>query len=343
MLQQTQVSTVIPYFERWMQRFPTVEALAGAEEGEVLHAWQGLGYYSRARNLLRGAREVVGRFGGRVPDEPSELLTLPGIGRYTAGAIASIAYNRPAPILDGNVIRVLTRLFALRGDPRKAPLQNRLWELAELLIPEGHAREFNPALMELGATVCTPARPRCGDCSVAAACEARALGVQEELPEMPAGPQITPVAMAAALVREGDRFLLVQRAENASRWAGMWEFPNSEVGERESSPQAACRAVRDAAGLRVECGARATLIRHSVTRFRITLEVYHCMLAAESVVEAGRGPADRADRTEESRRWEWVSPAGLAEYPLPAAHRKIADRIIGQVEGEAQGELDFGG
>ncbi len=332
MLQQTQVATVIPYFERWMQRFPTVEALAAAEEAEVLHAWQGLGYYSRARNLLRGAREVVERFDGRVPEDPAQLLSLPGIGRYTAGAIASIAYNRSAPIVDGNVMRVLTRLFALRGDPRKPPLAPRLWDLAEALIPEGHAREFNPALMELGATVCTPARPRCEDCPVAEACEARALGIPEELPESAAGPQITPVSMAAAIVRDGDRVLLVQRPETASRWAGMWEFPNAEVGERETPEEAAARAVREATGLAVECGARATTIRHSVTRYRITLTVFHAALAGNCGSDPARTHFD----------WKWVHPAELSDYPLPAAHRKIADRITIHTE-EVQREFNFGG
>src|SRR5262249_43381485 len=156
MLQQTQVATVIPYYERFLARFPTVEALANAPTDEVLRLWAGLGYYSRARNLQQGARDVVARHAGRVPDRVEELLRLPGGGRYPAGAIASIAYGRRAPILDGNVIRVLTRLYGLRGDPKKGPLNGRLWKLAEELIPEGAAGEFNQALMEFGATLCTP-------------------------------------------------------------------------------------------------------------------------------------------------------------------------------------------
>lgn len=326
MLQQTQVSTVIPYFQRWMERFPTVEALAAAEEDDVLHAWQGLGYYSRARNLLRGAREVVRRCEGRVPDQVEALLTLPGIGRYTAGAVASIAYNQPAPIVDGNVQRVLSRLFALRGDPRKAPLHPRLWELAEALIPEGHAREFNPALMELGATICTPARPRCPECPVAEACIARHLGVAEELPETAAGPEITAVQMAAAIVRRGGEVLLTQRPPTAARWANMWEFPNTEVRAGESGPEAAARAVGEVTGLGVACTRRATLVRHSVTRYRITLEAFHCLPETAEPHENG------------SQRWEWVPIARLGEYALPAAHRKIANSVAGQ---EDQCELAF--
>lgn len=326
MLQQTQVSTVIPYYNRWMERFPTVEALAAAEEDDVLHAWQGLGYYSRARSLLRGAREVVRSYGGRVPDQVEALLALPGIGRYTAGAIASIAYNQPAPIVDGNVLRVLTRLFALRGDPRKAPLHPRLWELAEALIPEGEAREFNPALMELGATICTPLRPRCRECPVAEACVARNLGIPEELPETAPGPEITAVQMAAGLVRRGHEVLLAQRPATATRWANMWEFPNTEVQPGESPQQAAVRAVREVTGLAIACTRRATLVRHSVTRYRIALEAFHCH------------PADAEPNGSGSQRWAWVPVAQLGDYALPAAHRKIANHIAGQ---EDQGELAF--
>ncbi|HWZ89432.1 MAG TPA: A/G-specific adenine glycosylase, partial [Polyangiaceae bacterium] len=157
MLQQTQVATVIPYFERWMKRFPDVAALAGADESDVLHAWQGLGYYSRARNLRRAAAEMVSRHAGRVPEQVADLCALPGIGPYSAGAIASIAYGRAEPLVDGNVVRVLSRLFARRGDPTRAPLKTELWELARSLVralpPSGAPGDFNQALMELGATV----------------------------------------------------------------------------------------------------------------------------------------------------------------------------------------------
>jgi A/G-specific adenine glycosylase len=332
MLQQTQVATVIPYFERWMARFPTVHALASAEEDEVLHAWQGLGYYSRARNLLRAAREVVARHRGRIPDSVEELRTLPGVGRYTAGAIASIAYNRPAPIVDGNVQRVLTRLFALGGDPRRAPLEPRLWHLAELLIPERAARDFNPALMELGARICVPVNPRCGICPVALACEARRLGIQDQFPETAPRPKTTPVRMAAALVRCGDRLLIVQRRADESRWAGMWQFPSVELTEGETGVEAARRAARDTVGLDVRPGARAAVLQHSVTRFRITLEAFECE------------PLEGTPRAAGCQAWSWVEPARLTEYALPAAHRRIADRLLRAGGGEeAQLALGFGG
>lgn len=330
MLQQTQVATVIPYFEQWMERFPTVERLAIASEDEVLHAWQGLGYYSRARSLLRGAREVVSRFGGRVPDRPDLLRSLPGVGPYTAGAIASIAYNNPAPIVDGNVIRILCRLFALRGDPAREPLKRTLWELAEALIPAGEASAFNPAMMELGATVCVPVAPRCGICPVAAACAARRLGIQEALPETAPRPQVTPVHMAAALVRRNGRLLLTQRGPVESRWAGMWQFPNTEVRAGEDARDAARRAVLEAVGIKAVPDGRAAVVRHGVTRYRITLEAYFCPESSGEPQALG------------CQAWRWTAPAGLDGYALPAAHRKIADGLLEGPAKEEQLELDLG-
>jgi A/G-specific adenine glycosylase len=324
MLQQTQVAAVIPYFERWMARFPTLEDLAHARDDDVLHAWQGLGYYSRARSLLRGAREVVRRHGGRVPERLEDLLALPGVGRYTAGAIASIAYNRPAPIVDGNVTRVLCRLFALRGDPRKAPLSRDLWELAADLIPEGRAREFNQALMELGAMVCTPANPRCGACPVSESCEARERGIQERLPETAPRPKTTAVRMAAAVVRRAGRVLIAQRRDDVSRWAGMWQFPNAELQPGEAPRDAAARAASETVGLEVRPEGRAALVRHSVTRYRITLEAFQC-----------RDPAGEPS-ARGCKAWTWACPSELGDYALPAAHRRIAEQAVLVPEGQLE-------
>jgi A/G-specific adenine glycosylase len=328
MLQQTQVATVIPFFERWMARFPTVQALAEADEHDVLHAWQGLGYYSRARNLRLGAQQVLERHGGRVPDNVPALLELPGVGRYTAGAIASIAYNVPAPIVDGNVIRVLARLFALRGDPAKAPVKNRIWELAEALIPEGEARDFNPALMELGARICSPVNPRCASCPVAKACEARRLGIQERLPETAPRPQVTAVSMVAALAWRAGRVLVVQRRADEVRWAGMWQFPNAELLAGEARESGVRRAMFAAAGLEVVPGERATVVRHGVTRFRITLEAFHCT------------PLPGEPEARGCQAWRWAGAEELEGLALPKAHRTIADRIFaGQGAEETDGQL----
>jgi A/G-specific adenine glycosylase len=170
MLQQTRVPTAVPYYERFLHRFPTVEQLARARLDTVIKLWEGLGYYSRARNLHQAAQEIVARFGGHLPASREELLTLPGIGRYTAGAIASIAFGRREPLVDGNVTRVLCRIFRLKGSPKEVTLQKRIWAIAEKLVPEGHAGQFNQALMELGSEVCLPRRPRCDDCPVNRLC-----------------------------------------------------------------------------------------------------------------------------------------------------------------------------
>jgi A/G-specific adenine glycosylase len=344
MLQQTQVATVIPYYERFLERFPTVAALAEAPQDEVLRLWEGLGYYSRARNLQRGAQVVVSQHAGAVPEAVEELLRLPGVGRYTAGAIASIAFNHRVPILDGNVIRVLCRLFALRGDPKQAPLQKRLWQLAEELIPEGQAGDFNQALMELGATICTPQAPRCASCPVQEQCEAHQLGLQHQLPELQRAAAPTPLRMAAAVVWRNSEVLLVKRKpphelqvpvdgsgqgsnprsairppQSESWWAGMWQFPNGAVQPEESTAAAAARVARETTGLKVVAGTIAGVVRHGVTRWRITLEARHCHPDSPEAVPCGSD-------------WCWTSLAATERYALPAPQRRLVELIRRQTE-----------
>ena len=315
MLQQTQVATVIDYYERWMRRFPTLEALASADEQAVLATWQGLGYYSRARSLLRAARIVHTEHRGRLPRTVDELRALPGIGPYTAGAIASIAYDVRAAVVDGNVIRVLSRLHALRGDPTRAPLKAELWRRAAESVPAARPGDFNQALMELGATLCTPRKPRCGDCPLAVQCRARALGLADALPELPARAAPTAVLTVAAVVFRGRRVLLTQLGPEAPRWAGMWQFPVTSPEPGESAETALVRVVRDSAGLRVRVGGLLTSIRHGVTRYRITLDAYVC------------APAGGVGRAKRSRTLRWLDPDELGPLPLPAAHRKLAERL----------------
>jgi A/G-specific adenine glycosylase len=203
MLQQTQVKTVLGRYEDFLRRFPTLHALARARESDVLHAWQGLGYYSRARRLMSAARAIVERHDGRMPADRESLLLLPGVGEYSAGAVASIAFGERVPVVDGNVIRVLTRLFALAGDPGRAPLKARLWKLAAELVSHERPGDFNQALMELGATVCTPREPACERCPLARQCLGRERGKATSLPELPARARATEVRVAAAVVRRG--------------------------------------------------------------------------------------------------------------------------------------------
>lgn len=321
MLQQTQVATVVSYFTRWMQLFPNVRALASASEDEVLHAWQGLGYYSRARSLRRAAQAIVERFEGELPRRIDELRSLPGIGPYSAGAIASIAYGERTPVVDGNVVRVLSRLFALRGDPNKAEGRRAIWERAESLVPDARPGDFNQALMELGATLCTPQNPRCALCPWRRNCRALALGVQEALPQLPKRATVTEVAMVAALAQVRGRVLVVQLEANAPRWAGMWQFPNVERRAKETSERGAERALRELTGVAAKAERRLTSVKHSVTRYRITLDAVLCNLTGSKL-----GQLTGVERA------VWKLPRELDDLAMPAAHRRIAKALQAETQ-----------
>lgn len=319
MLQQTQVAAVIPYFNRFMAAFPTVADLAAAPEEKVLRQWEGLGYYSRARNLHQAARQVVQRYGGRIPSEPEELMSLAGIGRYTAGAIASIAFDRRAPILEANTRRVLTRLFAVESDPQAAATQEHLWSLAGLLLPRSRPGRFNQALMELGARVCTARAPACGWCPARDVCAAHCLGLEEALPKRGRKTRFEQVREAAAVVHRGGKILLVLRPPGG-RWAGMWDFPRVVLSpERASDARRVLRKhVAEVAGVRVRMGGVIDEISYGVTRFRVTLV---CFAAAYL------GPANRGAAEQRQRRW--VPPLELTVHPLPAPIRRLS-RLVGQ-------------
>jgi len=323
MLQQTQVATVLPYYERFMERFPTVFALAGAPLEEVLRLWEGLGYYARARNLHRAAQTIVERFGGVVPDSPEELLRLPGVGRYTAGAVASLAFNRPAAILDGNVARVLSRLFRVRGNPKSGATRRRLWELAEAILPKEHARDFNAALMELGALLCSPSQPRCGDCPLRDLCEAHRHGEETLLPELPPPPPTRAVTDVAVLVEREGRVLLTERPKGVV-WGGLWELPRRRMEEGESVVEAARRAAEQVCGVRVRVGEPFGEVRHHVTRYRVRLWGFR------AAWESGEGePLACASVA-------WVPWGELRGYPLASPQRKLL-ALAG--EGESGGRL----
>jgi len=314
MLQQTQVDTVIPYYQRWLARFPTLAALAAAPLNDVLAAWEGLGYYSRARNLQRAAQIVTAEHSGAVPHTLPELQALPGIGRYTAGAIASIAFGVDAPVLDGNVKRVLARAFDVQVDVKSPAGVAQLWALAESLVPRGRAGDYNQALMDLGATVCTPRAPACERCPVQALCVARQLGVQLERPVMPA-PRARPERIyAAGVVHKAGRVLLGQRPAD-ELLGGLWAFPAAECRAAETYEAALARAVRDEWGLEVSVGVRTQILHHGFTHFKLTLHVYDCRWRAGRV-KPGATP----------RRW--VRPAQLEAYPMGKTDRQIAQALL---------------
>ena len=311
MLQQTTVVAVVPYFERFLKRFPTLAVLASAKEEEVLRLWEGLGYYSRARNIHKTARRIVGEHDGVFPDDLEALRELPGIGRYTAGAIASFAFQRPAPILEANTLRLYSRLLGFRGDPRSAAGQKLLWEFATQIVPRTRPDQFNQALMELGATLCSPEEPECPRCPVRTLCAALAKGLQHELPVRALRVTPTAVTEVAIAIQRDARYLLLKRPIG-ERWAGLWDFVRfAWTIEGRISPAGLAGAVRNQTGLSVAIGEAVTEIRHSVTRFRITL---FCYKAEWSAGELSDG----------SREFRWVTPAQFSRYPLSVTGRKLA-------------------
>jgi len=310
MLQQTRVDVVRGYFERWMEAFPTLESLAESEEGEVLKLWQGLGYYSRARRLRLGAQFVCEAWGGRLPSAPQKLKLVPGIGPYSAGAISSIAFGEPSAIVDGNVIRVLTRLFALSGDPHRAQLKAELWRVAGQLVPKGSASEFNQGLMELGALVCTPKKPRCTACPWQSACVADARGEVERYPELPARPQPTPLRMVTVILTAEDKFVVHVIPPDARWWAGLDAFPFANVADTEAVTEAAMTLVRGIYNPGAPCGELLALpvVRHTVTRYRVTLYAFVLNCSLDAIQRNG---------------YRAVSFDQLEILAFPAPHRKI--------------------
>jgi len=315
LLQQTRVSAVGPYYRRFLRRFPNVRALAAAPPDDVLKAWEGLGYYSRARNLHKAARAVVAERGGRLPDTAEELRRLPGIGRYTAGAIASIAFGRDEPVVDGNVIRVLCRLFGIAEDPRAAATREKLWQLAAALLPPGEAANFNEALMDLGATVCTPDSPRCGACPAASVCRAREHGQQHRLPRRRRKPAVPHHTIVCGIISDGRGRVLIDQRPAEGLLGGLWELPGGKVEPGESLAEALRREVQEEVGLEVEIGEEVTVIRHAYSHFRITMHAFCC-----------RRTAGRA-RARVGPRVRWVRPADLGQYAMPRANRKLLAAI----------------
>jgi A/G-specific adenine glycosylase len=322
MLQQTQVATVIPYFERWLGRFPNIAELASASLDDVLKAWEGLGYYARARNLRRAAQLMVERHNGRVPDDRSALLALPGIGRYTVGAILSIAFGRPEPILDGNVRRVLCRLYDVDEDPRRPEVEEWLWAHSEGIMRAagtGNAGEINEALMELGALVCVPVAPDCWACPVRTACLAYQRGTVAERPVKTARPHTPYYDVAAAVLVRGDGRVLITRRPPSGLLGGLWGFPSVVVAAGETLEAAAARAVRERIGMRAHIGARVAAVKHAYTHFRITLHGF----AASVEREAFAGDTDA----------RWVTPEELEQVALPVTDRKVANALLTRPNG----------
>lgn len=310
MLQQTQVKTVIPYYQRWIKSFPNAKVLAKARETNVLKHWEGLGYYSRARNLHRSAKMIVKEFQGRVPDTWDEILNLPGVGRYTAGAVLSIAFCQSVPVLDGNVKRVLSRLFCLRENGASSAGENRLWQVAKKLVPSGAPGDFNQSLMELGATVCLPQKPLCLLCPLTAVCQAKRDRAQENFPPAKIKTSARKIEVSAAVIQRNRKIYIQQRPQKGLM-GGLWEFPGGKLEKGESPEKCLEREIREELGVQVTIKQKIMTIKHSYTQFRVTLHVFTCDL------KQGRIRATSCDQ------WKWVALKNINQYPFPAANVKI--------------------
>jgi A/G-specific adenine glycosylase len=332
MLQQTQVKTVIPFWERWMQTLPTIASLAEARSGKIHKLWEGLGYYTRVRNLQRAAQLIVERHGGEFPETFEDVLALPGIGRYTAGAICSIAFDQPHPVLDGNVIRVLTRLFGIQRNVREKETVAELWNIAEALVMEalnGRDRtgrlapsasnlfpcsHLNQSLMELGALVCTPKTPQCHRCPVMEDCVARKRGWISRLPRLGSPASPTRKRFAAFVASRGERLFVRQRPAGVVN-AHLWEFPNFELVHKNPD---LIPIARVALGFKPRTLEPVLTIRHSITRYRIELNVFRAVPTSSGTRNAAAG--------------QWLTRRQLEPLAFASAHKKILEHVMGKSE-----------
>ncbi len=315
MLQQTQVATVIDYFQRFIKRFPNVRTLAAAQEQEVLKYWEGLGYYRRARQLHAAARQIVDQHGGKFPLAFDEVLALPGIGRYTAGAILSIASEQRYPILEGNTIRLLARLLAMETDPRVSENQKTLWSFSESLLPRKRVGDFNQSLMELGSKICTPKNPACDRCPLLTLCPTFLRGLQHTIPAAGKKTDYENITEAVVLVSRNGKYL-VRRCGPGERWEGLWDFPRYRVENQRAIAELGPK-LKQQFGLTTEIRPTDQQIKHAVTRFRITLDCF----VAESV--QGR-------LNTRSQPCAWKSPAEIEELAMSVTGRKIAKKLVNE-------------
>jgi A/G-specific adenine glycosylase len=316
MLQQTQVQTMLPYYNRWMERFPRLQAVALAPEEQLLKCWEGMGYYARVKNIRKTANLLVEKFDAAFPKNYDVLLGLPGIGRYTAGAIMSIAFNADYTAVDGNVARIFARLFDVESPLQDKESQKACWTIAECLLPKGKARSFNQALMDFGAMVCTPRNPSCTECPIRALCRGLQVGVVNQRPVSRRARDIVPIhAALGVLVREGKIF--IQKRPPSGLMPDLWEFPGGKLQDGETPEDALVREFQEELELRVRDLRKIAQIRHSYTTFRVTLHAFTCHLEDASQEPLVRSAVDG----------RWVTPRELDLYAFPAANRSLIKLI----------------
>ncbi len=316
MLQQTQVKTVIPYYHRFLRELPDWKSLAKAKEEKVLKLWEGLGYYRRARNLQAAARMVFQEYAGKLPDTMEEITKLPGVGPYSAGAILSIGFQKPYPVVDGNVIRVFSRLFLLRGNLKIGEGHRKVWDLANALISKKRPGDFNQAVMELGATLCFPANPQCLLCPLLSQCQASQKGLQNELPEIPKAQETVEIQMAAFWLRKKDRVLVKKRSQEERWLKGMWEFPSAE-----GKTFAEARAKLDEE-LKTKSGDRPSLeVRHQITHHKVRLRLF---------------PSIPPKNPRLSKDFKWVTREELVRLPFASAQSKLRRWVLAQSASDSE-------
>ena len=313
MLQQTQVKTVLPYYHKWLETFPTVQDLAQADLQAVLKAWEGLGYYARARNIHKAAQDICDRFQGQIPQSIIELESLPGIGRTTAGGIASAAFNIDAPILDGNVKRVLARLIGLKSPPNRAI--KALWLTSEQLLSPDQPRNFNQALMDLGATICGPKHPHCDRCPWVKLCFAHHNQLQHQLPMTESRTPLALKQIGVAVIWNDQGQILIDRRPAKGLLGGLWEFPGGKIEANETPEDCIHREILEEIGIEITVGDHLITVDHAYTHFKVRLIVHHCQYVS------GEPQTLACDEI------RWVEPGALSDFPFPKANQQIIKAI----------------
>jgi A/G-specific adenine glycosylase len=311
MLQQTRVDTVIPYYKRFLERFPTVYDLAEADQQDVLKSWEGLGYYSRGRNLHHASKTVVDKFEGNVPSTWDEITSLKGIGPYTASALLSIAFQKQYAVVDGNVIRVLSRYYGIRDDIRKSATKNRIQELADDLIPEESPGDFNQAVMELGAMVCTPQNPSCNECPLSVDCIAAKSAQTDVIPYKSPAKRVPHHQIAVGLILNNNNQLLIALRPNDSMLGGLWEFPGGKQEKDETLQETTARELKEELGIDVEVYSKFQDLRHAYSHFKITMHAFWCRIK-------NGDPEPKS-----SQQIKWVSLDDIDEFPFPKANKTL--------------------
>ncbi len=318
MLQQTRVDQAWPYFERFMKLFPSVHDLASANQQQVLKAWEGLGYYSRARNLHAASKTIVNKFNGKFPESYDEVISLKGIGPYTAAAITSIAFDQPNAVVDGNVIRLVTRYYGIEDDIRSTRTIKQVQELVDQLISEEHPAEFNQAMMELGSIVCSPTNPDCLNCPIQAGCIATKTAKTDVIPyKSPAKKKPHKHIGVGIIEREDGKVLIALRPEDAML-GGLWEFPGGKQEDGETIQQTVERELKEELGVQVHAYKEFMNLKHVYSHFSITLHAFNCKLISGT------------PKPKSSQEIKWVHCSELEQYPFPKANKILTERLIGE-------------